>query len=101
MKALFDWDFQSFLTPKIIQGVYIFAVLFGAIAVVILDVLALLHLGTSNRLPWQFPGDLDYTIFGAVLVSPVIYFVGVAIVRVFLESVMVFFSIAESLKRGP
>ena len=101
MRGLFDWDFKTFLTPKLIQAFYIFAVIFGALAVVVADVIVLATLNHHYSLPWQDPRGLDSSVFGAVLFSPVLYAIGIVVLRVMLECMIVFFTMAEALTRRP
>lgn len=101
MSGLFDWSFRSFITPKLIQIAYIFCVAFGAIATVVADIVLLVQLNDERGLPWQSPRGIDSTLFGLVLFSPVFYMVAVVLMRVALECLIVFFTMAEALTRRP
>jgi hypothetical protein len=82
--SLFDFDFTSFVTPKIIKSVYLVAVL--ALAV---TALAFIVNGFGVHVP-----------FGAVtrvLLGVVYFFLGLALIRVMLEFFMVVFRMAEDL----
>lgn len=97
MKALFDWEFRTFITPKLIRIAFILAVAFGAVATVVADAAIIRHLDEELALPWQHPSNTESLLFGAVCLSPIIYLLAIVAVRVMLEATMVFFAIAESL----
>jgi hypothetical protein len=82
--SLFDFDFTSFVTPKIIKSVYLLAVLalgLSAIAFIISGFGVHVPLGVVTR----------------VILAAVYFFLGVAFFRVVLEFFMVVFRMAEDL----
>ncbi len=101
MRELLDWEFREFLTPKLVRLAYIFAVAFGAIATIVADMFVILRLDHTASLPWQSPRGTDNVFFVLVCLSPVIYLAGVVLVRVALEAVIVFFTMAEALTQQP
>jgi hypothetical protein len=83
--ALFDFDFKSFITPKIVKVVYV-------IAVVAAVVYGLFILAASGR-----QGGAGF-IVGLVL-GPVVALVGVILARIYLEVVLIFFAIQDNTAR--
>jgi S-DNA-T family DNA segregation ATPase FtsK/SpoIIIE len=82
--SLFDFDFTSFVTPKIIKSVYLLAVValgLSAIAFIISGFGVHVPLGVVTR----------------VILAAVYFFLGVAFFRVVLEFFMVVFRMAEDL----
>lgn len=83
--SLFDFGFTSFLTPKVIKVLY----------VLIMVVLGLAGLGSAFA-----AGQLSTVagIFVLVIVAPVLFFVFLALYRIFLELFVVIFRIGEDLR---
>ena len=94
--TLFDLSFSSFITTKIIRVLY-------AIGIVLAGLLAL------GTLLGGFASDGGgAAILGGVILAPVVFFLAVLAVRVYMEVIIVLFKIAENtsaiaqhVTRGP
>jgi len=94
--TLFDLSFSSFITTKIIRVLY-------AIGIVLAGLLALGTLFSG------FAGDGGgAAILLGVILAPVVFFIAVLAVRVYMEVIIVLFKIAENtsaitqhVTRGP
>ena len=85
-RSLFDFQFQSFVTPMIIKVLY----------VLIMIVLGLAALGLA--LFGFLLGGPIVGIFALVIVAPLIFFIELALYRIILELFMVVFRIADDLR---
>jgi hypothetical protein len=83
--SLFDFRFQSFVTPMIIRVVY----------VLIMIILGLVGLGFAVT---AFVFNPILGIFVLVVVVPLVFFIELALYRIVLELFMVAFRIAEDLR---
>lgn len=84
--SLLDFDFESFVTPKLIRVAY-FLMLLGVILV------ALVFLGSQL---WSFK---PLTIIFGLILTPMILIIGAIGARVYVELVMLAFKILETLQR--
>ncbi|NOZ93360.1 MAG: DUF4282 domain-containing protein [Acidobacteria bacterium] len=94
VRSLFDLSFSSFVTPKMIKAFYIIGLVLAALGAVGALVSGIGSLGTGLRYSrWGF------AFLGLIwiVLSPVVFFVELALVRMFLEVVMVLFKIKENL----
>ena len=88
ISSLFDFSFSSYVTPKFIKFLFIVGVILTAIATILLIVF----------------GFMSHIAVGVVLLifSPIIYFLYVLAVRIYLELIIVIFrlqsDVAEILK---
>ena len=81
--SLFDFSFSSYVTPKFIKFLFILGVILAAIATVIILIMGFMsHIG-----------------IGVVLLvfSPIIYFLWVLSVRIYLETIMVMFRLQSDV----
>jgi hypothetical protein len=85
--SLFDFSFKAFVTPKVIQIIFILMLI-----LLVLWTVAIISVGFAA-----------HTAVGviALLLSPVIYLVGVLFVRIYLELIIVLFRIYETLRDRP
>ncbi len=86
--ALFDLDFNHFITVKFVKVVYIvlLAIIFLIAALTLFS--ALLAGFAEDSSPWVF--------FFALIFVPIITLFYVVILRIFMEAVVVFFRIGEN-----
>src|SRR5262249_18950366 len=80
--SLFDFSFESFVTPKLVQFLYALTLVY----VVYFAISFVLDGGWSGFL-WR------------IFVSPIVLIVGAILARVFVEIIMVLFRILELLRR--
>lgn len=85
--ALFDMSFRSFVTPRVIQLVFVLQMIILAIA--------LLGMVASAFTQGAGMGLL------LLLLSPVLFLIGVLAARIYLELVIVLFRIYETLRDRP
>ena len=86
--SLFDLSFTDFVTTRIIKFLFILAIIFSGI-----EALAVVIAGFAS-------GSTAVGIL-TLLLSPVIFFLGVLMARVWLELIIVVFRIAENTGRLP
>jgi hypothetical protein len=82
--SLFDFNFASFVTPKIIKSVYLLAVL-------ALGVSAIAFIGNG------FGVHVPFGVVARIVLAGLYFFLGLAFFRVVLEFFMVVFRMAEDL----
>ena len=82
--SLFDLSFKSFITPKLIQVIYIILIVIAAIMT--------LGLIVSSFSQGAVAGII------ALLLSPIIFLIYVLFARVYLELVIVLFRIYEEIR---
>ena len=82
--SLFDFNFASFVTPKIIKSVYLLAVL-------ALGVSAIAFIGNG------FGVHVPFGVVARVVLAALYFFLGLSFFRVILEFFMVVFRMAEDL----
>ena len=85
--SLFDLSFKSFVTPRIIQVVFIVMLILLALWVLLM-IIAAFNAGAAA-------GIL------VLVLSPVIYVIGVLFVRIYLELIIVLFRIYETMRDRP
>jgi hypothetical protein len=83
--SLFDFGFNSFVTPKVVKVVY----------ALIMIVLALAGLGFAGA---AFSVNAALGIFVLLILAPLIFFVYLALWRIALELFVVIFRIADDLR---
>ncbi|MHB1535987.1 MAG: DUF4282 domain-containing protein, partial [Acidimicrobiales bacterium] len=83
--SLFDFSFESWITPKIIKVVY-------AIVIVFAGLMALLFVVGAFRV------NAVVGVFTLLIIAPLLFFFYVIIYRVGLEVVMAIFAIAENTR---
>jgi ABC-type uncharacterized transport system permease subunit len=84
LEALFDLSFSDFVTTRLIKVLYILGIVVAAVSA-IMTLLGGIQAGAAAGLV-------------AVLLAPVMFFVAVIALRVWLELVIVIFRIAETLR---
>ncbi len=94
VRSLFDLSFSSFVTPKMIKVFYVIGFLLAA-----LGALGALVSGVGSLVSGLRYSRWGFAFLGLIwtLLSPVIFIVELALVRMFLEVVMVLFKIKEDL----
>jgi uncharacterized membrane protein len=80
--GMFDLSFRSFVTPRLISTIYLLGI--------IPNILIALGVITSG-----FRGGLLSGI-SALIVGPIVFFIGVVFLRISLEMIVVLFKVAES-----
>jgi len=85
LKSLFDLSFSEFITPKIIKVLYIIAMAVAALVALVFIIVA-------------FAGGGAVSGIFALIFAPVVFILYVIMARVWLELVMVFFSMNDKLK---
>ena len=85
--SLFDLSFKSFVTPKVIQILFILELIVLAVFAI-----AMIAMGFAQS---ALAGVLT------LLLSPLIFLIGVLIARIYLELVIVLFRIYETLRDRP
>jgi Domain of unknown function (DUF4282) len=83
--SLFDFGFDSFVTPKIVKVVYVL-------------IMTLLSLSTLAFLYVAFHVSLTFGIISLVIIAPLYFFVWLALWRIFLEIFVVIFRIADDIR---
>lgn len=83
--SLFDFGFTSFVTTKVVKVLYVL-------------IMALLALGTLGFVISAFAVKPILGIFVLVIVGPILFFVYLAVWRIFLEILIIIFRIAEDLR---
>jgi len=87
LQSLFDLSFSQFITPKLIKVIYVvFIVIFAIYGLILIGVG---FVAAANGRP---AGLL------LIPVAVIVFFVGIILTRVWLELVMVFFSMLDRLK---
>ena len=93
LSALYDLSFHAFITPKIIQIVYVLALVGVAIG-------SLAYLGSAFVPEYSFFGPPQEPSFGGILVhvilTPIIFVLGSIAARIYLEFIVAVFRIAEN-----
>jgi hypothetical protein len=82
LASLFDFSFQSFVTPRIVQVLYGLAMLVVALYTLFIIGAAFSQSSTAGIV--------------ALILSPLIFLIGLIFARVYLEVAIVFFNIAEN-----
>lgn len=85
--SLFDFSFQSFVTPKIVKALYVLVTIWTALLA-----LTILILGFKI-------GGLSGGLFTLIIVEPIFILLTLGIYRVVLEAFMVVFRIYEETKK--
>ena len=85
--SLFDLSFKSFVTPRVIQILFILELIVLAVFAI-----SMIAMGFSQ-------GALAGVL--VLLLSPLIFLIGVLIARIYLELVIVLFRIYETLRDRP
>jgi hypothetical protein len=83
--ALFDFRFDSFVTPKIVKVVYVL-------------IMIMLSLSTVAFLLFAFDVSLKFGIISLVIIAPLYFFAWLALWRIFLEIFVVIFRIADDIR---
>jgi hypothetical protein len=83
--GLLDISFSEFVTESVIRILYIVLVVLGLIALLTGVVVIFANIGISEGV-------------GALILAPVVYFLFIVIIRVFLEFFIVIFRIADYLE---
>lgn len=83
--GLLDISFSEFVTESVIRILYIVLVVLGLIALLTGVVVIFSNIGISEGV-------------GALILAPVVYFLFIVIIRVFLEFFIVIFRIADYLE---
>lgn len=83
--GLLDISFSEFVTESVIRILYIVLVVLGLIALLTGVVVIFANIGVSEGV-------------GALILAPVVYFLFIVIIRVFLEFFIVIFRIADYLE---
>lgn len=83
--GLLDISFSEFVTESVIRILYIVLVVLGLIALLTGVVVIFTNIGVSEGV-------------GALILAPVVYFLFIVIIRVFLEFFIVIFRIADYLE---
>jgi glycerol-3-phosphate acyltransferase PlsY len=84
--SLFDLSFSEFVTTRIIQFLYILAIIFAVLAALLMVVRGLMS------------GSVHVAVLNIIL-APVSFFISVLMARVWLELIIVVFRIAENTSR--
>jgi len=84
IEALFDLSFSDFVSTRLIKVLYILGIVVAAVSA-IMTLLGGIRAGAAAGLV-------------SVLIAPIIFFVAVIALRVWLELVIVIFRIAETLR---
>jgi len=84
-KDIFDLTFSTYVTPTVVRVIYILVIVFGALWWVALVIASL----------FQNPG----AVLAALILGGIAFVIGVLMWRVFLELVMVIFSIKDNTER--
>ncbi len=85
LQTLLDFEFKEFITIRIIRILYIIMIVLAVIA-------ALGFIGAGFQ-GGVFPGVLS------LILSPVVFLIGVLVARVYLELIMVVFRINDNTRR--
>lgn len=83
--ALFDFSFESFVTPKIATGIYILETAVGAIAWI--------AFGLKG-----FASGFFHGVFDLVIIAPIGFILTLVLLRIGLELLIAIFRIAEHTK---
>ena len=101
LSSLYDLSFHAFVTPKIIQIVYVLALICVALA-------SLSYLVSAFVPHVSFFGGYEGPSFGGVILhiilTPIIFVIGSILARIYLEFIVAVFRIAEnteSLRKEP
>ncbi|MGC8484040.1 MAG: DUF4282 domain-containing protein [Candidatus Baltobacteraceae bacterium] len=93
LSSLYDLSFHAFITPKIIQVVYVLALVGVAMG-------SLAYLGSAFVPVYSFFGPPQEPSFGSILLhiilTPVIFVIGSIVARIYLEFIVAVFRIAEN-----
>ena len=84
IKALFDFSFSEFIVPKIIKFLFMLGMVVAGLAALVFIVAGFANGAGAGIL--------------CLILSPVIFLLYVIMARIWLETVMVFFSINDRLK---
>jgi hypothetical protein len=92
--SLYDLSFHTFITPKIIQGVYV-------LSLIIIGLMSLGFLLSGFRSAYVMyngysSSDPSLIIIGTLIVAPIIFVVGSIGARLSLELIIAVFRIAEN-----
>lgn len=79
--ALFDFSFTTFVTEKLVKWLYA-------------AIIAVLGLGLVVYVVGQLDEGFG-SVLAAVIITPVVFLIGVTVARIYLEVVMVLFRIAD------
>ncbi len=93
LSSLYDLSFHAFITPKIIQIVYVLALVGVAMG-------SLAYLGSAFVPEYSFFGPPQEPSFGSILLhiilTPIIFVIGSIGARIYLEFIVAVFRIAEN-----
>ncbi|MHB1529719.1 MAG: DUF4282 domain-containing protein [Acidiferrobacteraceae bacterium] len=84
--ALFDLSFDTFITPKIVTGIYIIEI--------VVSVIGWITFGLKG-----FMGGFFHGVFDLIIVAPIGLLLTLVLLRVGLELLMAIFKIAEYTKQ--
>lgn len=89
--ALFDFSFDNFIAPKLVKFLYVLSLIVTTVYAIGLLIFALASIAS---------GDGPQTIVGLlfIVLSPVIWLVGLIVTRLYLELAIVMFKISDDIK---
>ncbi|HRU39740.1 MAG TPA: DUF4282 domain-containing protein [Candidatus Goldiibacteriota bacterium] len=82
--SLFDFSFSDFITTKLIKFLFGAGIVLGAIFGVISIIGAFMQAATAGII--------------SLIVTPIVYFLGIIILRIWLELVIILFKIEENTR---
>jgi uncharacterized membrane protein len=82
--AIFDFSFSKFVSIDLVRVLYAFTFIVAGLAAI-----GLILAGFAVNLSWGI---------GSIILAPILYFLIIVIVRVFLEMLVVLFRIAENTR---
>jgi hypothetical protein len=89
--ALFDFSFDTFIAPKLVKFLYVLSLIITTVYAIGLLIAGLLNIAS---------GRSSATLVGLLLIvlSPVIWLVGLIVTRLYLELAIVMFKISDDIK---
>lgn len=89
--SLFDFSFDNFVAPKLVKFLYV-------VNLILISLLAIAYVMVGFGL--MASGDDSAAVGGLVviIISPIAWFLGVMVTRVWLELLIVMFKISEDIK---
>ncbi|MBC6457500.1 DUF4282 domain-containing protein [Actinomadura sp. HBU206391] len=89
--ALFDFSFDNFIAPKLVKFLYVLSLILTTVYAIALLIYALVSVAS---------GDSAQTLVGLlfIVLSPVIWLIGLIVTRLYLELAIVMFKISDDIK---
>ncbi|GAA2075468.1 DUF4282 domain-containing protein [Actinomadura alba] len=90
--ALFDFSFDNFIAPKLVKFLYVLSLIITTIYAIGVLIFGLISIAAGDGGPSTLSGLL------LIVLSPLVWMVGLIVTRLYLELAIVMFKISDDIK---